>query len=318
MNSRTAKKNKKKFKKRYIFLSVFLVLLLAGGGYALSVFNSLNKTIKTIHEPIERDTDKREEPVMVEDKEPFSVLLLGVDERKGDRGRSDTMIVVTVNPNDESVKMLSIPRDSYVDIIGKDMKDKINHAYAFGEVDMALDTVEEFLDIPIDYYVKINMEGFKDIVDALGGVTVVNDMNLAHGGFDFPKGEIELDGEEALVFTRIRYEDPRGDFGRQLRQKQIIQAIINEGASVSSLWNFQSIFDALGKNVKTNLTFTEMVDIQKGYANARHNIEQLQFEGSNGGFIGNIWYYFPDDQEVAKFQEIFKEHLEINNTVAAG
>jgi len=236
-----------------------------------------------------------------------------VDERANDKGRSDSMIVVTVNPNVKSMKMLSIPRDTYVDIVGKGMKDKINHAYAYGDVEMALDTVEEFLDIPIDYYVKVNMEGFKEIVDALGGITVYNDMELTAGGYHFPEGEIELDGEKALAFSRIRYEDPRGDFGRQIRQKEIISNIIDKGASLSSLWKYKPILDALGNNLKTNLTFDEMVKIQQEYADTRHNIEQLNFQSKGGGFIGKIWYYFPEEEEVLEFQNILKEHLELNN-----
>lgn len=288
-----------------------IILLVAGVGYGLHIYKTINDTAEAIHEPMKRESSKREKEIEIKAKDPFSVLLLGVDERPNDVGRSDTMIVVTVNPAQKSVKMLSIPRDTYVEIYGRDKKDKINHSYAFGGVEMAVDTVERFLDIPIDYYVKVNMEGFKEIVDALGGVTIENDMELTHGKYHFPKGKIELTGKETLVFSRIRYEDPRGDFGRQIRQKQIIQAIINKGASISSLWNYSDIFQALGKNVKTNFTFSEIVDLQKNYADVRRNIEQLRFEGRDGGFIGNYWYYFADTEEVETFSKIFKEHLEL-------
>lgn len=309
---KTREKSAKKKWKKYVL--AFFFLLLAGGiAYGTLVISHLNKTLDKIHEPVERTTEKRKEQVSLKKNEPFSVLLLGVDERANDKGRSDSMIVVTVNPNVKSMKMLSIPRDTYVDIVGKGMKDKINHAYAYGDVEMALDTVEEFLDIPIDYYVKVNMEGFKEIVDALGGITVYNDMELTAGGYHFPEGEIELDGEKALAFSRIRYEDPRGDFGRQIRQKEIISNIIDKGASISSLWKYKPILDALGNNLKTNLTFDEMVKIQQEYADTRHNIEQLNFQSKGGGFIGKIWYYFPEEEEVLEFQNILKEHLELNN-----
>ncbi|RKJ22727.1 LytR family transcriptional regulator, partial [Butyricicoccus sp. 1XD8-22] len=98
--------------------------------------------------------------------------------RPGDRGRSDSIIVMTVNPKTESIDMLSIPRDTRVEIVGKGVDDKINHAYAFGGVEMSMNTVEKFLDIPIDYYIKLNMEGFKEIVDAVGGVDVNNDIDF--------------------------------------------------------------------------------------------------------------------------------------------
>jgi polyisoprenyl-teichoic acid--peptidoglycan teichoic acid transferase len=109
--------------------------------------------------------------------------------------------------------MLSIPRDTRTEIVGKGTIEKINHAYAFGNEEMAMKTVENFLDIPIDYYIKVSMEGFKDIVDAVGGITVNNDLDFTQDGYHFPKGQVNLDGKKALAFTRMRHEDPRGDFG---------------------------------------------------------------------------------------------------------
>lgn len=304
----TEHKNKKKRKwLKYTAIALTAILLISGV-YIISVWKSMQNAIDSMHE--DHKTDKRETDISLKEKHPFSVLILGVDERENDVGRSDTMIVVTVNPDKNSIKMLSIPRDTRVNIAGwSGGEDKINHSYAYGGIDMSIDTVEEFLDIPIDYYIKLNMEGFKDLVDAVGGVTVYNDMDLQHGKYVFPKGEITLNGEEALVYSRIRYEDPRGDFGRQKRQKDIMQAILNEGASISTLWNYDDIFEALSKNIKTNLTFNEMVEIQAGYKSTVKNLEQYNFEKGSGGFLGNIWYYFPDEQEVLDFQHMLKEHL---------
>jgi polyisoprenyl-teichoic acid--peptidoglycan teichoic acid transferase len=291
---------------------ILLLLLLGGGAYAYSIYHSLNSAVETMHEPIDRGkSDKRTEEVKFQERDPFSVLLMGVDERKNDKGRSDTMIVLTVNPDTKSVKMLSIPRDTLTDIVGHGTRDKINHAYAFGGVEMAMDTVEEMLDIPIDYYVQINMEGFEDIVNAVGGITVNNDLSFEAGGYSFPEGSVDLNGKKALAYTRMRYEDPRGDFGRQLRQRQIIQGIIREGASVSSLWKFDDIFDALGSNVKTNMKFEEMVDIQKHYKDASNDIEQIKIEGGSGTRIDNIYYYVIPDEEIMRLQDLLKEHLEL-------
>ncbi|WP_242035284.1 LCP family protein [Mesobacillus harenae] len=299
-------------RKKYIRLAVYtLFILIAGiGAYAFSVYYSLSSAVNDMHKPVDRKSEHRAQAISLADQEPFSVLLLGVDERENDSGRSDTMIVLSVNPSDQSIKMLSIPRDTRTDIIGHGTVEKINHAFAYGGAEMALDTVEHFLKVPIDYYVKINMEGFKGIIDAVGGVTVDNDMNLFHGSHTFQEGEITLSGDEALVFSRIRYEDPRGDFGRQLRQKLILEAIVEEGASISSLWNYDGIFKALGTAVETNLTFQEMVDIQSSYRNVR-NIDQLQFQKGDGGYVGDLWYYFPDESELSGFTEEFRTHLEL-------
>lgn len=290
---------------------VLLLLIIGVGAYVYTVWNSLNKAVETMHEPIDRVTTKRDDSLSLKNKEPFSVLMLGVDERDGDSGRSDTIIVMTVNPEKNSVKMLSIPRDTRTEIVGHGTTDKINHAYAFGGVAMSMDTVENFLDIPIDYYMQINMEGFQDIVNAVGGVTVNNDLDFTYEGVHFAKGPITLDGKDALKFSRMRYEDPRGDFGRQLRQRLIIQAVIKEGASLNTLTNFGSIFEALGKNIKTNITFDEMVDIQANYKNAAKDIEQLTISG-NGQTINKVWYLVVNDEEKTRVQTELKDHLNIN------
>ncbi|MGM0889332.1 MAG: LytR family transcriptional regulator [Bacillota bacterium] len=307
-------RHEKKKKKKRTWLKVVgiivLLFILAGGAFAYSVWNSLTKTVDTMHTPIDRTTDKRTKDLALSDQEPFSMLMLGVDERDGDKGRSDTMIVLTVNPQKKSVKMLSIPRDTRTEIVGHGTQDKINHAFAFGGAKMSMDTVENFLDIPIDYYMKINMEGFKDIVGAVGGVTVQNDLDFTSDGIHFAKGTHTLNGKEALAYSRMRHDDPSGDFGRQSRQRAIIEAVIKEGASLSSLTKYDEVFDALGNNIQTNLTFDDMMDIQKNYRDASKSITQSSITG-NGTKIDGIYYYIVSDEEKEKVQSELKEQLSI-------
>lgn len=307
-------RHEKKKKKKRTWLKVVgiivLLFILAGGAFAYSVWNSLTKTVDTMHTPIDRTTDKRTKDLALSDQEPFSMLMLGVDERDGDKGRSDTMIVLTVNPQKKSVKMLSIPRDTRTEIVGHGTQDKINHAFAFGGAKMSMDTVENFLDIPIDYYMKINMEGFKDIVDAVGGVTVQNDLDFTSDGIHFAKGTHTLNGKEALAYSRMRHDDPSGDFGRQSRQRAIIEAVIKEGASLSSLTKYDEVFAALGNNIQTNLTFDDMMDIQKNYRGASKSITQSSING-NGTKIDGIYYYIVSDEEKEKVQSELKEQLSI-------
>ncbi|WP_050615025.1 polyisoprenyl-teichoic acid--peptidoglycan teichoic acid transferase TagU [Bacillus testis] len=311
--NRTKKKKRKKKKRTWLKVTGIVVglLILIGGSWAYSIWHSLSKSVDSMYTPLDRTSDKRNDTVTLTEKEPFSVLLLGVDERKNDSGRSDSIIVLTVNPNEKSVKMLSIPRDTRTEIIGKNKQDKINHAYAFGGAEMAMDTVENFLDIPIDYYIKINMESFKEIVDAVGGITVQNDLDFTIDGSHFKKGTITLDGDEALKYTRMRYEDPRGDFGRQARQRQIIEGILSKGASLSSLTNYREIFNSLGSNIQTNLSFDEMMDIQKNYRDATGKIEEMSVEGE-GTKINKIYYYLVSDQEKARLHKELQEHLDID------
>lgn len=308
------RKRRKPKKKRAlkITMAIILVLILGGGAYAYSIWHSVEKTFTQTHEPLNRDvSEKRSEKVSFSKRDPISILLLGVDQRAGDRGRSDSLILMTVNPKDQSMKMVSIPRDTRTEIVGKGTTDKINHAYAFGGVDMAVNTVEKFLDVPVDYYVQVNMESFKDIVDAVGGVTVNNDLNFDYDGYSFKKGNLTLDGKEALAYSRMRKQDPRGDFGRQMRQRQIIEGVIEEGASVQSLANYGTILDTIGTNVRTNLTFDDMKQIQSNYKDARHNVEQLQVDGK-GEKINGIYYYAVSDATRQALSSKLKQHLNIN------
>lgn len=302
---RRSKENKKK--KWPWIVGLIALPLLAVGIYVAMVYSSFSNALDEMHEPLDREkSEKREKEVTLSEKDPFSVLLLGVDEREGDRGRSDTMVVMTVNPTEQSTKMVSIPRDTYTEIIGRGTMDKINHAYAFGGIEMSLATMENLLNIPIDYVVQVNMEGFKDIVDAVGGV----DVNNANAFDNFSTGDIHLNGSEALDYVRMRKQDARGDFGRQDRQKQVLQAVMRKGASANSLMNYNEIFDALGTNIRTNMSFDEMKDVQKNYRDAASTVDQMIIEDGYGETINGIWYYMMNEAELAEIQQTLKNHLE--------
>jgi polyisoprenyl-teichoic acid--peptidoglycan teichoic acid transferase len=296
-------------KKFFIVFGIIVGLTVAGvGGYAYYLYDSAKDAVTDMHEKIETDKPK---PVITgkqENLKPISIMLLGVDERKGDKGRSDTIIIVAVNPKQDKMLMFSIPRDTRTEIIGKGFDDKINHAYAFGGSQMAMDTIENFLETSIDYYVKVNMESFRDIVDAVGGVEVNNPKAFEYQGYSFPDGNQKLNGEEALSYARMRYEDPKGDLGRNDRQRQVITSIIDKGARVSSITKFDNILDILSENVKTNMTFQEMKDIQKNYKSARHNIESTEIK-SSGEMIGGTYYGIVNESEKKRIHDLLNEYL---------
>lgn len=304
--SPSRKKRKLGFK---ITLGVIFLLILGAGVYGFSVYNSLTSTIKKTHEPLKR-TEAEQRVVNLSEGDPISILLLGVDQREGDRGRPDSLMLLTANPEDKSIRMLSIPRDTYTEMIGKGTKDKINHSYTYGGVDLSIKTVENFLDVPIDYYVEVNMDGFKDLIDAVDGVTVENTLDFSYQGADFPVGQLKLNGEEALKYSQMRHLDPQGDFGRQERQRKIIQGFIKEAVNIGTLTNYGSILDVIGENVKTNLTFDDMKQIRANYSGTRHNIEQLQINGSGKEEEGVYYYIVPEEERVKK-SETLKEHLNI-------
>lgn len=296
---------------------IALIIVIIGLTVSLKVYHDVKASVDAIYTPIsesekEQVGDKRVDVVDASaEKQPFSALILGVDKREGDSGRSDTMIVLTVNPTLGTMKMLSIPRDTYTDIVGKNKKDKINHAYAFGGMEMSVKTVEGLLGIPIDYAATINMEGFKEIVDFVGGISVDNEFAFSVAGDNFNEGVISLNGEQALKYVRMRYNDPSGDFGRQNRQKQVVQEVLNKGVSLSSLFNYQSVLDILKNNVSMNITFDEIQNIQRNYSTSFGNIEQLYFRNGQEMRIGGIYFYVPEEGELKEIQRILKEHLEL-------
>ncbi|MDV2684419.1 LCP family protein [Alkalihalophilus lindianensis] len=296
------------------------ILFLSVVGYGAYLYFSVTSTANEIHEPLERDadkSDKRTEKVNVDNQDPLSILIAGVDSSgEAHSGRSDTIIVLTVNPKEESIKMLSIPRDTRTELIGRGTTEKINHAYAWGGIKMTVDTVENFLDVPIDHYVSVNMEGFTSIVDALGGVTVDNEFAFSQSGHQFNEGENVLNGEQALAYSRMRKADSRGDFGRNDRQREIVEAVIQEAAQVSSITRAGDMLDAVGKSVRTDLSLNDMWSVQSNYKEARHSIEQLALTGPSQRIDGLSYVIISEEDRLAASNEL-REHLELEGASTA-
>lgn len=301
----------------WIFFSIVVGLVLIGGAVAAKVYFDFSGSIKETYEAVERQNNeeetKREVPVDLDKKESFSVLLLGIDTGdlgRTEQGRSDTLMVATVNPETKKTTLVSIPRDTYLEIVGRGTQDKVNHAYAFGGAAMSMDTVEKFLDIPIDHYVSINMSGIKELVDALGGVEVNNDLEFTSRGEHYDFGPIHLEGDRALTYLRMRYEDPRGDYGRQLRQRSVVEAIAKKGLSLSGVSQYQNILGTLEGNMRTDMTFNDMQNIALNYRDAFGSIDSLQMQGT--GFMqGGVSYQRVDEAELQSVQAELKKQLDI-------
>lgn len=305
--SRRKKSRAKKI--AFIVAGVLGMMLLLGGGLVAYLYNQVDSTVNRINESSGLSKERMNQKTIAE-KKPISVLLLGVDRRADEQGRSDSIIVMTLNPNKDQSAMLSIPRDTKTEIVGKGVADKINHAYAFGGAEMALDTVENFLGIPIDYVAEVDMKGFQDAVDLFGGVEVTNDLAFESGGYKFNPGVQTLNGAEALAFTRMRYDDPRGDFGRQERQRAVITGIVNEGVNDFSLSKFTNMLDVLGNNAKTNITFKELRTLSTEYTAAFKNQDVLRLEGQGGKEGDGIYYWRPSSTSLGEVRSYLAELME--------
>jgi polyisoprenyl-teichoic acid--peptidoglycan teichoic acid transferase len=316
--TRRDSKNNKKRRKRRVLLLFLLTIFIAGIGYAGYIGYHAYKAVNNTYSKIEGRGDKsnlRKAPVYVS-SDPFSVLIMGIENYaggSGDPGRTDTMMVATFNPKEQTMKLLSIPRDSLV-YIPDWKKNKINAAYGHGGKELSIKTVENMLDIPIDYYVTVNFNGFKNIVNLLGGVDVnvpfnFNDIDPQWHRYYFYKGPQHLSGNAALVYARMRYKDPRGDFGRNDRQREIVSAVIDKLSSPRAILKISDIADQLGNNIETNMKVSDAVAFREKYTDFNSSkIQQLQIKGTND-YVNGIYYFRPDRQQLDETKNILKAHL---------
>lgn len=291
--SRRSRKPKKSRRSMgHYLVMILLTLLVLIAGYAVRLYSQTKTAVDKTYDPVSAKAAAASD---ISGDQPISILLLGTD--TGDFGReykgnSDTMILVTINPKHKRTTMVSIPRDTLAEIVDGNGAgpQKINAAYNAGGNEAAMKTVSKLLNVPINYYVTVNMAGLKKIVDAVGGV----DVNIAFTWRDphvsnetFTKGKAHLDGARALAYARMRYEDPEGDYGRQKRQREVITQIVKKALSASSLSNYQAVMNSLSSSMRTSLKFGDMVAIAENYRDCIKNIDQTTLKGMgvmiNGG-----------------------------------
>jgi len=326
METRSARKRQPSAGKMFMKVIAALVLLVTiiGSGYAGAVFIKTQETLaKTqIKIPGSKVSSK------YDDVPSESFLILGTDETKKSKerhepARSDVMIVGILNKKTEQLVLTSIPRDSLVNIdyskydipYGKTgvEQDKITHAHYFGSMDksnsyngikLARETTENLLGIQIDHVIKVNFQGFVQLIDALDGVDIdvryafkEQDSKRKAGTITVDKGKQHLTGEQALAYVRNRHDDPLGDIGRGQKQMQVIQAVAKEAASFRSLSAYRDILDAVGDNVETNLGPNDYTRLADFTAALRDTTEyQLAGEGYIG--ISGKWEYHLDPNQL--------------------
>ncbi|TWH45973.1 LCP family protein [Sporomusa sp. KB1] len=234
----------------------------------------------------------------------INILVMGVDERSDDVGRSDTMMVVTVDTSTKQVSLLSVPRDTRVKIPGNGW-DKINHAYAYGGHKLSQKAVEDLLGIPMDYYVLINFAAFNKIVDAVGGVTIDVEKRMYYEDpydnlvIDLQPGEQKLDGRTAIKY--VRYRDEEGDIGRIARQQKFLKALLEEVTSPFILPRVPSIIREVNAAVTTDMTTADMIKLAKLLNDAGKTGLKAAMVPGKPAYIDDISYWLPDITELRAY-----------------
>ncbi|PFW98114.1 LytR family transcriptional regulator [Bacillus pseudomycoides] len=307
------KRRVKKKRRRRLF--IYLIFMSLIGSVGLYMFNSYSSLME-MYSGFTRDKSKLRAVDVEITKEPFSVLIMGIEDyaTDGQNGRTDSLMFATINPKTKNVSLMSIPRDSRVTIAGKNKKDKINAAHAYGGEKMALDTVENFLRVPVDHYVKIDFKGFKGIVDAVGGITVDIPFNFEERSdidyyklIQFKQGQQELNGEEALAYVRMRKQDPNGDYGRAARQRQVLAAVVHKLNSASTVFKIKDLAEVVGKYVKTDIPVSDGLALYNKLSGFDpSNIKTIKLEGEDKK-LNDIYYFIPDEMSVQNVRnEILK------------
>lgn len=309
-----------------IVLMVMAILLLTVGAvaaYGTTFWAYSSKAISKTYKKIGEDSTKDN---IIQATKPFTILLMGVDvdtaRGGGWEGRSDSLILVTVNPQTKKTTLMSLTRDIMVEIANPDgtstgTAEKLNHTYSYGQAPMTIATVEKMMDIDIDRYVQINMDGLVSLVDALGGITVNNTLGFPisisaqepNYTSTVDPGQQLVNGDQALVYARMRYDDPEGDVGRQRRQREVIGAIATKLLQLDGFTQYKNILDAVSTNLQTDIEINAgTIPSLLGYKDSLNTIESYQLDGE-GEMVEGLSYQIPTSKHLLEMQNVLKRSL---------
>src|SRR5699024_228452 len=310
---------KKRKKGCLIFFIIIIVLLIGAGAVGAYFYNNVVNTVDVIQQsrPEEqvnlRDEDEPDPAVSrIQNKEPFSMLILGVEPSANDNleeGQSDIMVVITVNPEEESVVMTNIPSNTLTEIVGQESEGMIREAYETGGLSTTVNTVQDLLEIPIDYTLTVNLNGLADIIDAIGEVSVTATETFDQNGYSFVTGETyNMDGEMALAYIGD-IDEAIESANRQDKARQVVSAIVPQISQINSLTSIPKLLSSLNGNVLTNLSFKDIQTIALDYRQIITNVETVQLEG-NSEMIDDVTYEVLDSNTLTNIQEQLKALLE--------
>lgn len=324
MNNKEKDKEQKKSSKKFIFTILIVIgVLMLGSTFIIKGYISkinrvaINKEKLNINSQSQNNNDDNKEienkidnsSISNNKKEIRNIALFGIDEPDGTRGRSDSIIILTLDTINNKIKLSSIIRDSYVTIPTKDKKDKLNHAYAYGGPELAISTINKNFNLDISEFVSVNFSSLPKIIDSIGGINIeitedeleyINDyilnLNAINNGNSSSIESIgmqKLDGNQALAYSRIRYTSG-GDFERSHRQRKVIVAMADKIKELP-IYKYPKILNELLPLINTNISTSDLIMLTKEADLFKaDNIEENRFpqdEDGNGISIGGVYYY---------------------------
>ncbi|WP_301402165.1 LCP family protein [Staphylococcus haemolyticus] len=306
---------------KYFMMLLTLVLIVVPVIFIINLYKTSENAMQASYDKSDskRQSNIREGKVNPS-KDAVSILFLGIDDNEGRRkngqttehSRTDSMILSTFSPEKRQIRLLSIPRDtiSYIPKVG--YYDKITHAHAYGGPVAAMDSVEATLNVPVDYYVRVNMDAFVEAVDELGGIyyDVPYDLNEPNtddsGRIKIKKGYQKLNGDEALAVARTRHHD--SDLKRGERQMDLIKLLFQKAKSLDSYDKLDDLVQIVGKNAKHNLTSSEIKSLASMYLSDDIEFKKSQLKGKDD-YLQNIYYYNPSVSSIMKYSNILRSDL---------
>lgn len=279
-------------KKRRIWpwLLMLVVFLTAALGGAYFASNSLT----------EKPVEKKQSEELLTAKDKATIMIMGVDERDDDVGRSDTLMIASIDPKTNQASLLSVPRDTRVKIKGHGF-DKVNAAYAYGKERLSQDTVENLLGVSIDHYIIINTKSFKKIIDAIGGIDIDVPKRMHYedpwdddGGLiiDFQPGMQHMDGAKAVTY--VRYRDEEGDLGRIRRQQDFVRACMEKIVSPSIIPKLPAVIKEVMDSIETDLSFRQLLEFAGTLKESKNNGLKTDMVPGKPLYIEGISYWIPD------------------------
>ena len=318
-------RNNKLSKVHKIMLIVMPMLFITLTSVLLFVNFRISSLAKIMHE--KNNFHSSRSTKIYRDKKPVNILLLGTDTGelgRTDRGRTDTIMIATINPKKKKILLTSISRDTLTLIAGQENQgfQKLNAAYTFGGVSASAKTISKYLNVPIDGYLLVNMKGLVESINHVGGIAVKSPLtftfspdtahetgkviykftqnsssfSVSHNYGKTWTRKTRMNGQDALAFSRMRYQDPNGDYGRQLRQRLVIMALLQKTKDYKSLLS-QSFLDSIANSMRTNYDLTNLTEIAENYHGAIQNISSQYLKGQNKQVDGIDYQYSTDSQK---------------------